>query len=202
MGIKSGLKSTVILAGMVLFLGIGASNGYAQCSASISSVTTFMRSQGAFERLGKITVDCTVTPASSVSSNISVALDPSTVIISPGSGTTAVGGWTSTCSATAADFRSSMPCPSLTSTLPPAAQPTVLITGHTIVFNFTPAVGTQTFTIQGIRINGTSPGTPLGGAITGTVAASGGDSGADGSGFGRAEQSHRLDLGFCQPRGS
>ena len=196
---KSGLKWTAFLAGMVLFLGFGASNGYAQCSASISSVTTFMRSQGTFEQLGTVTVACTVTPATSVSSNISVAVDPSTVIISPGSGASVLGGWTSTCSATAADFRSTMPCPSLTSTLAPVAQPTVLITGHTIVFNFTPAAGLQTFTIQGIRINGTSPGTPLGGAITGTVAASGGIQGLNPVVLGVLSSLTASNSGFANP---
>ena len=171
--VSSGGKPVFIILATALWLLLsGAPRGFAQCSASASSATTAVRTQGTAEILGTITIACNVAPVLSVSSNISLTLGAGAV--SAVSGSTTVAGWTTTCSAVAPDLKTRFPCPSLSSTVAPVGAPTVTVNGSSINFNFTPGGGTQTFTITGIRMNVVASGVGAGIPISATVAAGGG----------------------------
>src|SRR5689334_21924778 len=99
-------KSFLLLASAVALLFIGANAASAQCVGSVSATTSTLRIQGNTEALGKIAITCTATPATSVPSNVSVILSPTSINALAGAGTSTAGGWTNTCSATAADNKS------------------------------------------------------------------------------------------------
>jgi uncharacterized protein (TIGR03437 family) len=176
---KSPIKRLPLLAATALLLTLGAGHGFAQCPGTVTTKTAAVRVQGVVEALGTVTISCTITPATSVLSVIAITLGSSSGNVVAVAGSTTFGGWTSICSPATADLKNTFPCPSLSSTLPPVTAPNVSVSGSSIAFNFTPSAGTQTFTIQGIRINAANSGQSGGGTVAATVAMGGGLSGVN-----------------------
>lgn len=170
-------RNVLLLAAAAALFLTGTSSALAQCTATATSTSTTIRAGGTTEALGIITISCTATPVTSVASDISVSLSPSMVNATAGAGSTTVAGWTATCSAKAPDEKSTFPCPSLSSTIAPVVAPSVTVNGNTVSFSFTPTVGAQTFTVQGIRVNTSTAGLTAGAPITASVAALGGVTG-------------------------
>lgn len=178
----------------------------AQCSKTPIGSAPNVRAEGTIEKLGVITIDCsaaTDTPtAAEVAANpvttIAVTMSPTATKVTAGSGVTTpavVGAATTTCSvAGAPDFKSTFPCPSLSSwttlvcaqsvgtsggCVPGAAfstAPTATISGNTVLFSFEPPVagGASVFyAIAGIRANVATSGLGTGGALQAAVARGG-----------------------------
>jgi hypothetical protein len=196
---------------------VGTNSAYADCSSAAKPVVLVgaqsVRAEGTTELIANVSITCPVaagTAYTQTPSNITLTFAPATTKVTVGAGSTTiaagtqptvngapvapaaatVGSWVNGCVAGgAADNRSFFPCPALSSTIPPAANPAVTTSGNILNFNFTPCgtaaapcasaagtanAGAATYYVTGIRVNISSTGLPAGGVLTATVVTGGG----------------------------